>query len=436
MLTYHLWIAFKSLKRNPFLSALLVLGVAVGIGVSTTFVTTNYLLSRNPIPKKSNVLHYVEMDNWPADDPFDNEDPKAAPNQVTYRDMVEIMKSDIPTYQSGMFKANLYVHPAKEVGRPFKASIRMCFADFFPMFEVPFQFGSAWDRRADKVPEQVVVLSDKTNKKLFGGEDSVGRWVRIEDREFKVTGVLQSWQPRPKFYDPHNGPYEETEELYMPLDFVRAMEIRTNGNTNSWDDPGEKFENFLKSEAVWLQMWVQLDTESQKQEYTRFLADYVRGQQALGRMKRPINNKLLPVMEWLKAQRVVPPQAHSLMIISLLFLAVCSVNLIGILLGKFVARAPEVGVRRALGASRRSIFLQHLIECEVIAILGAAIGILMASVALQGINRLFELQFGFELDLNMMGVAVLLALVSGLVAGIYPSWRICSIPPAVYLRAQ
>ena len=61
--------------------------------------------------------------------------------------------------------------------------------------------------------------------------------------------------------------------------------------------------------------------------------------------------------------------------VGLLFLVVAAVNLIGLLLGKFLARADEVGVRRALGASRRDVFLQHLVECQVVALLGGAIGV-------------------------------------------------------------
>ena len=98
-------------------------------------------------------------------------------------------------------------------------------------------------------------------------------------------------------------------------------------------------------------------------------------QKKLGRFGRPLNNRLLDVMEWLKHQEVVPEEATGMLVISLLFLLVCAVNLIGILLGKFLARAPEVGVRRALGASRTSVFLQHIVECQLIGVIGGLFGL-------------------------------------------------------------
>ena len=123
-------------------------------------------------------------------------------------------------------------------------------------------------------------------------------------------------------------------------------------------------------------------------------------------------------------------------IIALLVLLVCSVNLIGILRGKFLARAPEIGVRRALGASRRWVFVQHLIECEMIGVVGGLIGLVLSVGGLELIDRLFDSQLNFRLDLNMFFLALVLALVSAMVAGVYPAWRICRIQPGAYLKTQ
>lgn len=437
MPAYHLRMAFKSLKRNPILSALMIGALGLGIGVSTTFVTAHYRLSMDPIPHKSGVLYYVEIDSWDPNRPWNDNEPDRPPPQITYRDMVGLMKSDIPTFQGGSFKASLYVHPDPKIGRPYKVDARMCFADFFRLFDVPFEFGSGWDRRADRGPEPVVVLDHKSNQKLFGGRDSVGGLVRIEDRDFKVVGVLKPWRPLPKFYDTHNGAFDEPEAVYLPFEFMRLFQVRSAGNTSCWKGfDRDDFSAYLDSECIWIQFWVQLDTPVQKEAYRDFLKSYVGQQKAVGRMQRPMNNRLLSVMEWLEDQEVVPEEATSLAIISILFLVVCALNLIGILLGKFFARAPEVSVRRAMGASRASVFFQHLVECEVIALLGAALGLLLAMLGLEGINRLFRGMFDFGLDGNMLAVAVVMALIAGLVSGLYPSWRICSIAPAVYLKEQ
>ena len=63
------------------------------------------------------------------------------------------------------------------------------------------------------------------------------------------------------------------------------------------------------------------------------------------------------------------------------FLAVCLLNTVGLLLAKFLNNAPITGVRRALGASRKQIFLQHLVEVGVISSIGALLGLALGGAA-------------------------------------------------------
>src|SRR5262245_12499038 len=142
MLLYNLRLALKSLRRSLVHSVLVVAAIAVGIAVSTLFSTIRHVFVRDPIPEKSAVLHYVRLDSWDPLHPYPGDDPTRPPAQITYRDMTAIMKSDIPVRQSGMFKASLYVFPGPKRGRPAKTPIRLCFSDFFPMFNVPFRYGS------------------------------------------------------------------------------------------------------------------------------------------------------------------------------------------------------------------------------------------------------------------------------------------------------
>ena len=436
MLAYQLRLAWKSLKRTPILSLLMVGGIALGIAVAMTFVTVYYVSSGDPIPHKSDRLYYVQVDSWDPERPFDEDDPDEPPTQVTYLDMVRLMESDIPTRQTGSYLGRVIVHPPDSEGRPFREFARVCFSGFFPMFDVPFQFGAGWGPGADRGPEPVVVLGHATNQRVFGGENSVGRTLRIDNRDLRVVGVLEPWRPVPKYYDTHNDWSGESEEVFLPFALATEMRVSRAGNTASWDSRGDTYEEFLQSESVWIQMWVQLDTVEQQERYRAFLDAYVVEQQKLGRLQRPVNNRLRDVMAWLEFVKVVPDEARALLVIALLFLLVCSVNLIGILLGKFLARAPEIGVRRALGASRRWVFVQHLIECELIGVAGGLLGLILALGGLELVDRAFDSQLNFRLDLNMLLLALALALVSAMVAGAYPAWRVCRIHPGAYLKAQ
>ncbi len=188
---------------------------------------------------------------------------------------------------------------------------------------------------------------------------------------------------------------------------------------------------------MWWQYWAEFESPAQQGEFQSFLDGYVGQQKSLGRYGRPLNNRLTPVDQWLEVRRVVRDDQKVLVAVAALFLGVCLFNTLGLMLAKFLSKAPQVGIRRALGASRKAVFRQQLIEVGVIGAGGGLLGLGLAWLSLQGIRRLFP---GFEaltqLDWTLAGVAVGSAVVTTLAAGLYPAWRVCRTPPAAYLRIQ
>jgi putative ABC transport system permease protein len=401
-----------------------------------TTVTVNYLMSANPIPTKSEQLFYVQLDNWDPHQPAnDNGDP---PDQLTYRDATALWAANKAYRQVVQAQMGAVVEPEGKDSLPFQVSGRANSADFFAMFEVPFLFGGSWDRAADESMQQVVVLSQSLNERLFGGRDSVGEKVKLAGDYFQVVGVIANWLPRPRFYDVTTGAFNEAEELFIPFSLLSQPKISRNGNTNCWKPSGEGYEAFLNSECVWTQFWAELRTEQEKQDYLTFLNAYVTEQKKLGRFERPINNRLSDVMQWMENQQVVAQDASLMMVMSLMFLLVCLLNTIGLLLAKFLSKAPQIGLRQALGASRKDLFTQYLTEAGCIGIAGGLLGLVFAWLGLQGVQLLYgdEMKGLAELDLAMVGLAMLLALVSSLLAGLYPTWRACTVQPSQQLKSQ
>jgi putative ABC transport system permease protein len=437
MFLYNIKIAVRSLRRNPILTSLLIGAIALGICASTTFIALRYLLEKDPLPGKSGTLFYVRLDNWDPQRAYNADDPKSLPTQITYRDMRELMRSDIPTRQSGSFITRSFIFPDPRQGRPFRQSVRLVFGDFFDMFNVPFQYGSGWDKAADAKPEPVVVIDQATNQKLFGGVNSVGRTVRIDQRDYKVVGVIAPWNPAFRFYDVTAG-LQQVEGIFIPFNFAPILELYTNGNSDGWKSPdGPGYEAYLNSEQVWIQFWVELPTAEKQSAYRDFVNDYVRDQKKHGRFERPLHTEVTGMPDLFKEVGIVPPALKAMSIVSVLFLVVCSLNLVGLLLGKFLARIPEVSVRRALGASRLQIFWQHVVECETVGIVGGVIGLLLSVGVLRLIAKMIPNGDQMvHLYAEMVLVSILLSLVAGLLAGIYPSWKICSVPPAIQLRVQ
>jgi putative ABC transport system permease protein len=438
MLAYNVKIAFNSLRRNPVLTGLLIGAIALGICVSTTFIALRHIFEKDPLRGKSDVLYNVRLDNWDPQRAWNAEDPKSLPTQITYRDMRELMKSNIPVRQTGTYRTRFFVHPDPKVGRPYATNVRMVFADFFPMFDVQFEHGGPWTKAADAKPEQVIVIGHDTNEKLFGGADSVGRSVRLAERNYKVVGVLKPWRPAVLYYDMTQGGIgQQVEEIFMPFNFTPVLELQTFGNSDGWKGyDGDGYAAALNSETVWIQFWAELESPQKLQAYRDFVNDYVRDQKKLGRFQRPLHTEVTQMPELIRQLSSLPPSIRSLSIVSVLFLIVCSLNLVGLLLGKFLARVPEVSVRRALGASRLQVFWQHVVECELVGLAGGLIGMALSIGMLQLIAKVVPNGDVIRLDLEMVAVSMFLSLVAGLIAGIYPAWRVCSVAPAMQLKLQ
>ena len=435
MLLYNLKIALKSFRRNPILTTLLIAGIALGICVSTAFVTLRHMYTQEPLPGKSDRVFYVRLDSW-GDEPYDDE-PGGIPDQVTYRDARGLLQSPVPVRQSPTFVTAMFVHPDPKVARPYQPDVRLVMSDFFDLFGMPFRYGGPWTKSADENREQVAVIDDETNQRLFGGANSVGKTIRLETREFRVVGVLAPWRPAVRYFEMNRNAHGAPEPVYIPFNFVEPLEIWSRGNNSGWK--GEQITSHadnLASERVWIQYWVELKDEQSVAAYRDWLTAYISEQKKVGRFTRPLHFKLTTIPELLEEWKLMPEGVKAMSIVSLLFLAVCSINLIGILLGKFLARIPEVSVRRALGASRAQIFWQHVVECELIGIAGGIVGILLSLGILGLLARFMQNGAALRLDGEMLLVASILSVVAGLLAGIYPAWRVCSVAPAMQLKVQ
>jgi putative ABC transport system permease protein len=442
MFLYYLRLAAKSAWATPGLTLLTVGAIALGIAVPTALMSVHHVFAQNPIPEKSDRLFNIRLDSWELESEFFNILPGDPPKHITYRDMRGLMASDLPVHESGVATASLFVFPESKDARPYRAFAQMCHADFFPMFNAPFRFGSGWSRQADQTLERVMVLSHDSNQRLFAGADSVGRAVNLGGQEFTVVGVLDSWQPTPQYFDVINNAMGPVRDFFVPFDFIRSPDVFAfSGDADSFGNYDQQDPNafFEISETTWIQYWVELEPR-QAADYEQFVDAYALEQKKLGRFPRPLNNRVTPVMEWLRVRAVVPPATVGLVVISLLFLAVCCLNLTGLLLGKFLARSGVLGVHRALGAPRSSIFLQRLLECELLGVLGGVAGVGLAALALQLIEHSLPPNFGREGLFAASGFTLLaalgLSLMAGLLSGIYPAWRACRIPPAMQLKLQ
>jgi len=433
MFFYYLDLAWRSIKKTPFLSLLMVLAISIGIGITITTLNIYQMASINPAGERSSKLFEVRLwsqglDTW-----------SRLNQQITYQDGFNLRKSPVPVRQTPMFMTGFAVQTDDPEFTPVLENARVTDRDFFGLFSVPFLYGGAWDKQVDSEPAYQVVISEELNKQVFAGENSVGNTLYLNRKPYQVVGVTKTWNPSPKYYDVNNGAFNDAEKIFVPYSLAPTEEYQSWGNNQSWrNEPMDTYAQRLASEAHWNQYWVELDNPEQIRAYEEWLANYIEQQKLLGRFEMPdAKAEIADVAQWLKVNKVVPEDNKILVGLSALFLIVCLVNMLGLLLAKFLKRAPEIGVRRAIGASQSQIFSQHMVEVGLIGFCGGVLGLLWAWGSLSLLSAHFELEDALtQLGYSMWVLAPSIAIIAALLAGIYPAWRICSTNPSVHLKSQ
>ena len=433
MLGYYLNLALRSFKRNKALTVLMVLAIALGIGASMTTLTVFHVLSGDPIPEKSGQLFYVQLDPEAMQGYRPGEEPET---QLTRFDAEALLAQKRGLRQVMTSGGNVVISPDKSGATPELVDARYASGDFFPMFDVPLQFGRGWTAAEDEGKARVAVISKELNEKLFGGADSTGKTLRIAPYDFRIIGVLDTWRLVPRFYDLYNDQYGKSEGVFMPFSTSRDLEMGTQGSTNCWGDSGGDSHS-LNAPCAWVQYWVELETPAKAAEYKRYLVNYSDQQRKAGRFTRPSNVRLRNVMELMEFNKVVPGDVRLQLWLALGFLLVCLVNTVGLLLAKFLRRSGEIGVRRALGASRTEIFKQCLVEAGTVGLAGGLLGLLLALLGLWAVRQQPASYASLaHLDGPMLLLTFTLAVLASLLAGILPAWRAMQITPAVQLKSQ
>lgn len=434
---YQIRMALFSMRKTPALSALMAVAVGLGIGVFLTILTVYTMMSGDPLPHKSDKVFTYMLDNREQDADPEAED--TANPMINYRDAINLMASDIPSAHSVHYPTTFLVTPDDQSINPFVSRVRLASQGFFSLFEFEFLYGGAWSETDERDLRQVVVLGKELNERLFRGEDSVGRKVLLDDRHYEVIGVVDEYQVVPTFFEYDHGPFRKQEGAYIPFSLTPVLEKYKGGGSTMCDggNRDDGFQAFLDAECRFLHHWVQLDSPEKVEQFRLHLDAYAEEQRQYGRFLGPYNHQLHDIMSWLDYQSVVNDDYRVLLGIAVMFLSVCIINAIGLLIAKYQRRAGEFSIYRALGASKRRLILQNMVEIAVIGGAASVVGLLCSVLGLSLLRQLYRHYDRIaHLNLEMVFVGVAGALLATLVAGLIPAWRVAQQPPAAHLKLQ
>ncbi len=437
MFGYYMQLGLRSLRRNAGLTALMIMSIAIGVATSMTTYSVFRATAGDPLPHKSSRLFVPQIDNWGPEQTaeLDGEPPRA----MSYIDTIALMRDRRAERQTALYPITALILPSEPSVMPFRVNSYAAYTDTFAMFDVPFLFGGGWSKAEDESRAAVAVIGKSLNDTMFDGANSVGKEIDVDGRNYRIMGVMGDWNPQPVFFDALNtGGFDEPVQLFVPFTHAIEQQLPSIGNQSCYKTPDAGWDTWLQSECAWIAYWVELPNPASVETYRNYLHSYSAQQQKAGRFNWPPNVRLRDMMAWLDYLKVVPPESKISLLLGLGFLLICLVNTIGLLLAKFMRRASEIGVRRALGASRSAIYQQFLVEAGTVGLAGGLLGLPLTGLGMLYADLVFEPEIArlAELDVSLAILTMVVAVVATILAALYPIWRAAQVQPAWQLKTS
>jgi putative ABC transport system permease protein len=430
VLAYSFEIALASLRRDVALTLLIALATATGIGTSVSVLAVLRGMSGDPIPSKSAQLFAPQIEDTSAGDPNGS-----LPEQLSYPDAIGLQRDGTGVARTAMYAVQFTVLPP--TATPFVARGRAANSDFFRMFNAPWAAGGVWSRVEENERAHVVVLGASLAQRLFGNASAIGQTINLDEREYRVVGVLKPWELQPRVYDVTARVYAETEDVFLPLTTAIELHLQTQGALSCGVAPPPGWESALNSDCRWLQFWVELPDAAHVVAYRRFLDNYAAEKHGSTSRRAP-RTALSDSREWLVLLKIVPPEMRVSTLMAFGFLLVCLANAVALMLARFSVRLRDLSVRRALGASRAHVFMQCLAESALMGFMGGVmgVGLVVLGVTIQRSILRDDYARLVHVDAVVVATTVGLGVVAAICSGIYPAWVASRVAPAWQLKTS
>lgn len=434
MLGYLIESAWLGTRRHPFMSVFIVLAVAFGISAPFSAIALVERLGGDPLPGRlSDTLFHPQIEPRPAEVVARDH---VIPADLTLQDAEALyhLPSSPP---AAMMSSNRL--PTKRNGddSPLRMTrTRATTWRFFTLFNLHFLAGRGWTAADDANRVPVVVLSRTANEHFFGGKNSIGRQMQIATRIFRVIGVVDDFNPKPHFYDLGSGPFASGEELFMP--FQTWLDLPQDygfGPTHCWPLAGHSRERPTSPNCTWVQYWVSLPDAGAVARFHEILEAYVSSQIASGRFQVKADPVLSNVRTWINKNNIVPPTVRMQSVIGCGVFLICMISAIGLLVAKFSRYGTDLAIRRALGATRRDIFLQCLFESGIAGLAGGILSVPLTWLGFKMIQQQSPtLMAGVHINAAELSQSVLLAVIAMFAVGLYPAFQSSRIAPAQLIK--
>jgi putative ABC transport system permease protein len=318
---------------------------------------------------------------------------------------------ELMTVQTGTTLATSFVD-----GRKIESDLTHTDGAFWQFYQFEFVEGGPYTNADVETARLVVVINETTRQRFFEGQPAVGRSIDADGQRFQVIGVVRDvpsmrtpssdmWAPLTTqkakgWQDEYLGNFQPA---YLLAPDARADDVRA--------ELFERMKAFTPPTPQWKTLTVSLET--------RF--------EGTGRNLYPGRTAF---------DRTYGGFFTAILVgAALLFMALPAINLVNLNISRIMERASEIGVRKAFGASSRTLVVQFVVENLVLTLVGGIVGFLLAGLALRAINDSGLIPYAsLTLNPRIFVWGLLMAIAFGLLSGVYPAWRMSRLHPVNALR--
>lgn len=409
MFKNYLKIAFRNLTKQKGYTVINVLGLGVGMGICLFLVLLDhYALNFDTHHENSHRIYRLA-------DKVKTTSGSIVDAAITPAPWGEAITSDFPEVEAFV----RFHDQSRSVGigeKVFRYGVDYVDESILDVFSYPLRYG---DKETAFANPRSVVLADFVAETFFGRQNPVGETLMIDDVPHEVTGVMKKLPDQTSLRFNMFVPFSSlTQEIYPSL--------------NNW-----------ASHNLYTYLLVKEGTDIQELEAK--LQDFIKkqfGEEGLQKYQPHLQN----LEDIYLKSNLFAEHGDSLDIsyvyifsaIAFLILLIACINFINLATAKGIERAREVGMRKALGASKRQLIFQFLVEAFLLATLATGIALTLVEFALPWFNDLAEwnVQANYlENTFFVVSIITLIVLVS-ILAGGYPAFYLSSFKPSSVLKGS
>ncbi len=303
---------------------------------------------------------------------------------------------------------NAYVNNKKLV-----VDVKFTNADFWDVQEFEFIEGRPYTTQEIANADRVAVITEQTKRDYFGEGSAIGKFIETDNVQYRVTGVVKNVPITIIFSYGH---------MYLPYTLSKT-EVDNKGFDGRYSAILLAKADIPKLQEEYQQVIArlplkELDFDKFLSYADTYLTSFTR--MVLGRDEGSGMNKFILFVS----------------LFALFFMLLPTLNLININISRIMERSSEIGVRKAFGASSRTLVYQFIIENIILTLIGGILGIVFSAIIIFLINNSQLLPHMYlTINFTVLAWALLFCLVFGLFSGVYPAWWMSRLQVVTALKA-